>query len=387
MREGLAFYLHVPFCRKKCPYCDFYSLIAKPDPELYLRALKTEIGLLKTLLSENFGLKEIKISTFYAGGGTPSLLPPNFYEKLFYLMEKEFLFQPVELTLEANPESLTQENTRAYQEVGFNRLSIGIEALTERGLKFLERVHTVKEALRALEIGGKYFSNISADLIFGYLGQGEKTLLKELTLLLKYPLTHLSLYELTPYEETPFSQKYGLKQHKKNQRLGRRLFLLAHQFLEGFSFEHYEIANYAKPGFACEHNLYYWRFKPYLGLGPSAVSRVGPFRWQNPPDFKLYLKVLLKEKRLPHRTLEWLSPMEMAKEILFMGLRLKEGISIKRLREELRVSLSSQALTPLLTRGLLNLEGEKILPTLEGFLRHSLVVKYLWDHLKEVGHE
>ena len=361
MSESVGLYLHVPFCLKKCPYCDFYSVAKKPDEREFLAIIKEDIRRKKSLLEERFSLREIRIITFYAGGGTPSLLSSAFYDSLFSELSRHFIFEPVELTIEANPEGLTLEKLSGYKEVGFNRLSLGVQSLSNRGLRFLSRVHDAKTALKALEMGAKVFENLSFDLIYGYLGQGVKTLLKELSLLLNFPVKHISLYELTSYEGTPFAERFGERQRQKNLRLGRKLFLASHEFLEERGFIHYEISNYAKPSYFCQHNLLYWDFKPYLGIGPGAVSRIENLRWKD------------------DEVLEELTPLDMAKEVIFMGLRTRKGFSTLRVKRLLGFFIPKEDLEPLLKEGLLALDGERVCPTLEGFLRHSLVVKYLWQ--------
>ncbi len=369
MTHAVGLYLHVPFCLKKCPYCDFYSVTKKPDEREFLSLIKEDIKRKKSFLEERFSLREVKVITFYAGGGTPSLLPPSFYESLFSELHRFFVFEPKELTIEVNPEGLSLGKLSGYKEVGFNRLSLGVQSLSNRGLRFLSRLHDVNTALKALEMGAKVFENISVDLIYGYLGQGVKTFLKELSLLLNFPVKHISLYELTPYEGTPFAEKFGERQRQKNLRLGRKLFLASHEFLEERGFVHYEVSNYAKPSYFCQHNLLYWEFKPYLGIGPGAVSRIENLRWKD------------------DEVLEELTPLDMAKEIIFMGLRLKEGFSNLRIERLLGFSIPKEALEPLLKEGLVVLDGKRVRPTLEGFLRHSLVVKYLWQVLEALHKE
>jgi len=365
--EKLGLYLHVPFCLKKCPYCDFYSILKLPDEREYLLALKKEIQTLVKFLQEKFKLKRVKIITFYAGGGTPSLLSSTFYGELFSYLSKVLIFEPEELTIEVNPEGLTLKKIHEYRKAGFNRISIGIQSLSKKGLKFLGRLHDVKTAFKVLEDGSKVFDNLSVDLIYNWLGQGIKGLKKELKLLTSYPVKHVSLYELTPYPGTPFTKRWGEKQEKKNQRFGRALFLTAHEFLESKGFVHYEISNYARPGYECKHNLLYWEFKPYIGIGPSAVSRVKDLRFSN-------LKILEK-----------LTPFDQAKEIVFMGLRLKKGFSLRRIERLLKKKIPLESLKLLQANGLIHIKGERITPTLEGFLRHNLVVKYLWQIMEDVS--
>lgn len=383
IKAGL--YLHVPFCIKKCPYCDFYSLSAKLSKSLekkYLEAVKKELILLKSFLIEKFNLKNLAFITFYAGGGTPSLLSPFFYEYLFDFLIKNFEFSPEELTLEANPETLTLEKVKNFYRVGFNRISLGVQSLSERGLKFLGRVHTLKEIFKSQEFILKAgFENFSLDFIFGWKGQGEKTLEKEILKALKFHPPHFSFYELTLEKGTPFYKTFKGKKSWINDKKLMSLYKIIEETLETFEYQRYEISNYALSGFECKHNLIYWEIKPYLGLGPSAVSRIENLRWENPRSLNQYLNSLLKENRLPLKIVEILNNQEFAKEYIFMGLRLKDGISLKKLKEKYKYSISKNTLDNLIKERLLERKDKKIWLTFKGKLLHNQVVALLWKNL------
>lgn len=378
-------YLHVPFCLKKCPYCDFYSVSIKVSKYLenkYLKAVKRELTLLKIFLEEKFGIKGLSFITFYAGGGTPSLLSPYFYEDLFNFLVKNFKFSPEELTLEANPETLTLEKTKAFYEIGFNRISLGVQSFSQRGLKFLGRLHSLKDIFKALDFIIKSgFKNFSLDFIFGWKGQGEKTLKKEILKALEYEPPHLSFYELTLEKGTTFYQIFkGEKHWIKDEKL-MNFYKIIEETLKMYRYERYEISNYALPGFKCRHNLIYWKLKPYLGIGPSAVSRMKNLRWENPKDLNYYLESLLKENKLPLKLVEILDNYEFSKEYIFMGLRLKEGISLRKLREEYNYSLSEEILDILVRENLIERKNERIRLTFEGKLLYNQVVSLLWKGL------
>jgi len=208
-------YLHVPFCTKKCPYCDFFSIPVSYSKDLentYLKAIKKELKLLKEFLPSITRINNINFITFYAGGGTPSLLSPEFYESLFNFLAKEFNFSPKELTLEANPETLSLEKLKGFYQAGFNRLSLGVQSFFQKGLNFLGRIHTPKQIAKTINQALKAgFSNLSLDFIFGWKGQGEKTLKKEILKALRFHPSHFSFYELTIEKNTPF---YFLYHHK-----------------------------------------------------------------------------------------------------------------------------------------------------------------------------
>ena len=378
-------YLHVPFCLRKCPYCDFYSIPVKISKSLeknYLNALKFELTLLKSFLEEKFGIKKISFITFYAGGGTPSLLSPHFYENLFGFLAKNFEFSPEELTLEANPETLTLEKTKAFYKAGFNRISLGVQSFSQKGLKFLGRLHSVKDNLKALDYILKAgFKNFSLDFIFGWKGQGEKTLEKEILKALEFKPTHLSFYELTLEKGTPFYQTFKGKKYWIEDKKLIKFYKLIENTLKDYGYERYEISNYAFPKFKCKHNLIYWKIKPYLGLGPSAVSRIENLRWENPKNFNHYLNTLLKEFKLPLKIVESLDNYELAKEYIFMGLRLKEGVSLNVLKEKFNYNIPKVKLDILIKKKVIEKEKERIRLTFEGKLLHNQVTSFLWESL------
>jgi len=393
LKVGL--YLHVPFCKAKCPYCDFYSETTQPEEELYLKALEREIEKVSAFLERKLEIPFLEIDTFYAGGGTPSLLSPSFYEKLFKKLSISFKFNPSELTIEANPESLTPDKAKAYREIGFNRLSLGIQTFSKRGLRFLGRIHGPKKAIKALEGALKAsFTNLNLDFIYGWKGEGLKTLERDLKLALSFHPTHLSFYELTIYPNTPFYHLYGENPAFLKER---RLFKLAERiekFLGEKGFRHYEISNYALPGYECKHNLKYWEVKPYLGIGAGAVSRIGNLRMKNHENLKLYFEKIFSEREPPFEILEVLNERELAKEYLFMGLRLTEGIEMERLKER-GYKIKEEPLNLLVERGLLGIkedikegqEIQKIALTKKGRFLHNQVVKFLWEALCELNPE
>ncbi len=382
MVSGL--YLHLPFCLSKCPYCDFFSIPKRPDEELYLKALEVEINLKAEYLTRNLTGSKREILTFYAGGGSPSLFSPSFFERFFMILERYFPFKPLELTLEANPEGFTYERARAYREIGFNRLSLGIQTFQPKGLFFLGRRHSKKDALSAIEAGLKGgFKNISLDFIYGWKGQGSSTLKKDLDLALAFEITHLSFYELTIYPETPFYKLYGRKPAFLREKKLIDLKKLIKDTLSTAGFMQYELSNFTKPSFECRHNLLYWEVQPYLGIGAGAVSRIGNLRFKNTEDLKTYYKSLLEERALPQEILETLDFKELAKEYLFMGLRLTKGIEFSKL-EELNYKINEDALIYLYKRDLIDREPERFRLTDKGSLLHNQVVKFLWNNLERL---
>ncbi len=384
MRYSIGLYLSVPFCKRKCPYCDFYSVSSLIDKKIYLRCLQEELKRKGELLSELFSLKEISILTFYAGGGTPTLFSPRFYEELFKSFKPPFFFEPIELTLEANPENLSVEKLKEYKRIGFNRISLGIQTFQNKGLVFLGRGHTSKEGLLALENSLKAgFTNISLDFIYGWEGQTQKLLKQDLSLALSFEITHLSFYELTLYPNTPFYKLLEKRNSLLNTSQLINFQLLIKEELEKANFRRYEISNYAKEGYQCQHNLIYWELKPYLGIGAGAVSRIEKERFIN-HKLPYYIKNLLENKKIPPKKLEKLTPKRLAKEYLFMGLRLTKGISLEKLKTY-GYTLRKKALQRLLLENYVSIIRDRVFLTEnKGMFLYNQIVRYLWENLQKI---
>ncbi len=371
-----ALYLHVPFCRAKCPYCDFYSLPKALDKApLYLKALKMEARLRAP------ELKKYRLVTFYAGGGTPSLLPPSFYEELFSFLAGLFPLEFKEVTLEANPEGLSLNQLKAYRSLGFNRLSLGAQSFQEKGLRALGRRHTVHEIEKAVELARRAgFENLSLDLIFAWPGQTLKDLEEELKKAVSFGPEHLSCYELTIEEGTPFGQLYAQgKLVLPEEETVVSMYSLIEDFLTASGYEHYEISNYAKPGWRCQHNLFYWQARPYLGLGPAAGSYLNGVRYKNIEDLEAYLTALLSG-RLPPQEIERLSKEARFREAVILGLRLLEGVSRSRLFQEFGFDLKEYygpVIEDLIKKGLLEWAGDFLKLSKKGLLLANQVLSYL----------
>ena len=278
MKTGL--YLHIPFCKQKCNYCDFASFAGR---EFLIDAY------VDALLTEAARAPRTPCQTMYIGGGTPSLLPLAAWEKLVAGVEK--FFGPVanfaESTVEANPESLTKEKINFLRGAGFNRLSIGLQSFHDAELKTLGRVHTQADFLRAYENArAAGFNNINVDLIAGLPGQTLESFLQSLQAVVALEPEHLSVYGLEIEEGTPFFERGVIC----DQVLMRQMLEQTHAQLSAAGFEHYEISNYARPGFASQHNRNYWQYGEYIGLGSAAASFMGGVRRQNTPDPTQYIE-------------------------------------------------------------------------------------------------
>ncbi|MCS7162693.1 MAG: radical SAM family heme chaperone HemW [Bacteroidia bacterium] len=324
LKDSLGLYLHIPFCRKACHYCDFYFVARPTLAEAYIEALTQEIALLAPLLTQ------VPIKTVFLGGGTPSLLPLNLLNRLWRSLEALPTFAPTEVSLEANPEDVNKPKLNGWKALGITRLSLGIQTFSEKFLAVLGRHHSLKESLEALTlIAQDSFYSWNLDLIFGMPEQRLEDFLEDLTQALHYNPPHLSLYGLTIEERTVL--------HKKLQR-GRlrpiedevyaEMYLQAYAHLKSQGYEWYEISNWALPGHECAHNWRYWVGQPYVGLGPSAHSYIRPYRWFNSYNLRKYLEKLQRNE-LPMESFDRLGEREIVIETWLTGFRTRAGLPLE----------------------------------------------------------
>ncbi len=307
-------YVHVPFCVKKCDYCDFYSIPIQ----------KKLIGpYIKALLDECRKYAGLSFDTLYLGGGTPSLLGAENLIKLIEGLRTSFDFSKlVESTIEVNPESATADFLEAARSVGITRISIGVQSLSQRELKSVSRIHIAEQAVDAINRALKLcFKSVSADLIVGLPGQTWQTLQESLSGVISLRINHLSLYCLSLEHDTPLAIDPPVD--LPSDDIQADLFERAMTFLKSRNFCHYEISNFAVKGFECLHNLNYWRGGEYLGLGPAAASHLDGRRFKNQADLYAYLQnpgTLIPED-------EFLKPEDKAAEEAMLRLRLlSEGL-------------------------------------------------------------
>jgi oxygen-independent coproporphyrinogen-3 oxidase len=323
-RRPAGLYLHVPFCVSKCPYCAFYSSTDLSRTGLYVEALQREIRLV-----EREGLE---FDTIYFGGGTPSVLSPRQMEAILKAARMAFSFiADVEITVEMNPGTFSFESIDALLEAGVNRVNLGIQSFDDNNLYFLGRIHSAKEAHRAIEIlRDKGIQNLGIDLIYGLPGQSSNSWERDINRALAYHPEHLSCYMLSYEQDTPFHHRHaeGLLRAPDPATV-RGLFEKTTDRLTGYGYEHYEISNFArKSRFRSKHNQKYWHHDTYIGLGPSAHSFVHPRRWWNGARLEDYLKSLAEE-RLPVAGTEMLDERQLMLETILLGLRTSTGINIR----------------------------------------------------------
>ncbi len=342
--------------------------------EEYLRLLEREFLLRK---DEVEGLNFV---TFYAGGGTPTLLPPSFYERLLSFLARHLSLSLEEATIEVNPEGLNLKLLQGYRRV-FNRLSLGAQSLSPRGLRVLGRLHEVEDIKKAVFWARKAgFENLSLDLIFAWPGQRVSEFEEELEHALSLAPEHLSCYELTLEPGTRlFEEVRAARLRKPPEEEILEMFALLWEKLEEAGFEHYEISNYARPGKRCQHNLFYWQARPYLGLGPGAASFLGARRSKTREDLSSYQQALSRGM-LPPREEEILSREKRFREAVILGLRLCEGVNREELKERFGFDLFeyyAPQLEVLELRGLLFRDDKRVRLTKKGLLLANVVFREL----------
>lgn len=351
-------YFHIPFCLQKCRYCDFYSVPREAIPFAFVQAIEKEIALRASLLSRE------SIRTLFFGGGTPSLLPPEWIERIcnqvhrYYSLEKE-----LEITLEYNPKTGNAKWMKAYFQLAINRVSLGVQSFCDGSLCVLGRLHTAKEAIKTFHmLRDAGFTNINLDLIFGIPNETVNNFKKTIETALSLSPEHISLYALTLHSDTPLVRK--IKEEKwilPEEETVCAMYEWAVSELKDAGYEHYEISNFARPGFRCQHNESYWNGTAYLGFGPSAHSFVGCQRFWNFSNFKKYIEALEKGQ-LPPGEEECLTPEQQRLEALALGLRKKEGVPLDWIRTK------ETQLKALLQDGLAIVSGKRLTLTTKGFL-------------------
>jgi oxygen-independent coproporphyrinogen-3 oxidase len=352
---GFAIYVHWPFCAQKCPYCDFNSHVRHGgwNETAYRDAYLAE------LTSAKAGIDTSRlVESIFFGGGTPSLMASSTVAAIIEAIDASFgLADGCEITLEANPGSVEVSRFRGYRSAGVNRVSLGVQALDDNELRRLGRIHSAAEALAALDIARNTFDRVSFDLIYARPGMTEAAWEAELGRALQLEAGHMSLYQLTIEDGTPFAALHRTgKLRIPEPELADRLFALTRSMTEAAGLPAYEVSNHARAGEESRHNLVYWRYGSYLGLGPGAHGREarpgGHFATSNERHPETWLERVGQSGRgLVEATA--LSPGEMADEMLLMGLRLSEGIDLARLASIGRVRPSRDALERLERLGML----------------------------------
>lgn len=363
MKE-IGIYIHIPFCIKKCEYCDFVSYCNKEKyvPQ-YINALKKEI--------KNNINKEYKITTIYIGGGTPSSIEENYIadiiETIKLNMNDENLkeFKNVEITIEVNPGTVTEKKLKTYKEIGINRLSIGLQETHDELLKSIGRIHTYEEFLKTYNLARKIgFNNINVDLMIALPNQTIQDIKENLEKIIKLNPEHISVYSLILEEGTPFYNKYNENKIKlPDEELERNMYWYVKNTLENNGYIHYEISNFSKKGFESKHNMNCWNQEEYFGFGVAAHSYNNKTRYSNTNSIEEYIKgsnKIIHEKQ----TLE-----DMQKEYMLLGLRKIEGINIQKFKNKFAqnpIFIFKEQLSKLVDEELIVIDGNEIKLTNKG---------------------
>ncbi len=355
---GFGVYVHWPFCASKCPYCDFNSHVRREgvDQVRFAAALVAEI---KATAARVPGRQ---VNSIFLGGGTPSLMEPRTVQTVLDAIAGAWTVAPdAEITMEANPSSVEAERFRGYRAAGVNRVSLGVQALNDGDLRALGRLHTADEAMKAVEIARATFPRISFDLIYARPGQTPALWAAELARALERASDHLSLYQLTIEPDTMFEKLYAAgKLVIPDEDTAAALFEVTQEICEAAGRPAYEISNHAAPGAECRHNLVYWRYGEYAGIGPGAHGRLVV-------DGRRHATATAREpEKWLSRVESWgdgidtddvLTPEESGDELLLMGLRLVEGIDLRRYRAIAGRPLDPSRLSDLITHGMVERLG------------------------------
>ena len=381
----LGIYIHWPYCVSKCPYCDFNShKIKNYDPNDWLSAYKNQIKYFKEyLVSQNFN--NIKLSSIFLGGGTPSLMPPKLVEKILLFINKLFNFdKSIEITLESNPTNLELNKISDFKSAGVNRISLGVQGLNDTDLKYLGRLHNTSETFVVLDLMQKIIDNISVDLIYALSCQNLEIWNHELQTFLKnFSIKHLSAYQLVIEKGTKFYHLFNRGKLKTvSDNLYKEFYFSTKNILKDNKFDQYEISNFSKPNFFSKHNTIYWKSDNWIGIGPGAVSRIWNdkkerIEFENFKKPETWLKNCL-QKKLNLKKILTINFDTSEQEILMMGLRLNEGVDLNKLQQT--TFLKNDEILYLQKQGIINIRKNKLIKNENYFYVHDYIVRKIIDN-------
>jgi oxygen-independent coproporphyrinogen-3 oxidase len=369
--KKLGIYIHIPFCVKKCAYCDFYSVKWDETREdKYIMTAINEIESYSELQDEYI------VDTVFIGGGTPSIIEPQNIEELIASIKNTFIMEEnAEISMEANPNTLNTKKLNAYKSIGINRLSIGIQSLNDNILKTLGRIHNSKEALEVIE-KAKYcgFENINADVMFNMPGQTIHDIDYTINELTEESIKHISFYSLKLEKGTPM---YLSEKNKEitmpDEDDEREMYYAGRNIMEKHNLMQYEISNFAMKGYECRHNLKYWNQEEYIGIGPSAHSFLGNTRFSNPSELKKYIlsgeRKAFEIKAFERKIREVMNENEMIFEYIMLQLRLTQGLKFAEFKNKFSKDFKEiykEQIEKLLENGLIKLDDEGIRLTKRG---------------------
>lgn len=380
--KDLGIYVHIPFCVKKCDYCDFISYCDKTEYiEKYIEAVKKEIKNTVEALSVRNTNEEYQtalldnkynINTIYIGGGTPSSIDSKYIVEMINTIKEKFNLEDSEITIEVNPGTITEEKLLDYQKVGINRLSIGLQETNNDLLKSIGRIHTYEQFFKTYRLARKVgFNNINVDLMIGLPNQSIENIKQSLNKIIELNPEHISVYSLILEEGTKLYQKYQKKEIElPDEELERNMYWYVKNTLENNGYIHYEISNFAKQGYESKHNLSCWNQEKYIGIGAAAHSYLDGKRYSNVNSIEEYIK---DNKKIIH---EIQTKEDKHKEYMLLGLRKIEGVSIQKFKNEFAenpIFLFRKELNKLVEEDLLEIDGDNIKLTNRGLDLANLV--------------
>ena len=356
-------YIHIPFCKQACHYCDFHFSTSMKKKEEMVLALSKELQLRKKEFQKG------SIATIYFGGGTPSVLTPVEIRFLIDVIYENYNVEAApEITLEANPDDLSESYLLELKTIGINRLSIGIQSFFEEDLQLMNRAHNSEEAQKCLEIVTRYFDNISLDLIYGIPGMTNERWQQNIETALSFGIPHISSYALTVEPKTALNKLIQTgKIASPSDEVAQEHFMILVETLENNGFVHYELSNFGKENYFSQNNSAYWLGKKYIGIGPSAHSYDGVSRSWNVSNNALYLKAIQNEE-LPNEN-EKLTLEDRYNEYIMTGLRTIWGVSLVRIEQEFGsdfLNYLKQQSQKFIDEGLLSIADDMLKPTLKG---------------------
>lgn len=382
MRQPISLYLHIPFCVKKCHYCDFLSF---PGCSLSRQAEYVD-AMIQEIYAYREAAEDYEVKTIFLGGGTPSLLEKELVERLFHELYSVWRAAPeTEITIEANPGTLSREKLIGYHMIGINRLSLGLQSTIAQELATIGRIHNYEQFLAnyylAREAG---FDNINIDIMSALPGQTLISYGKTLERILKLQPEHISSYSLILEEGTDFWENAEIERALPSEQTERIMYHYTKKCLQNAGYERYEISNYAKPGYACLHNQVYWTGGEYLGLGLGAASYWKGARFSNTPDMEEYMencsRARITENRKEIVTATQKSRME---EYMFLGLRMIRGVSIREFERRFGIPMNriyGTVIRSYIGQGLLKIEQDRLMLTERGIdVSNSVMADFLLE--------
>ena len=377
-KEKRSIYIHIPFCQKKCIYCNFRSTTDETLIKDYVKGLIKEIVLYKDLL------KTSKIETIYIGGGTPSFINEKYIVKIIKTIKKyNGLFQVKEFTIEVNPGTINKEKLQIYRSLGVNRLSMGLQSSDNKMLKAIGRIHTFEEAKAAYQLARKSgFENISLDLIFGLPGQSLGDFEATINEVIQLAPEHISAYSLKVEEETPL---YDLIRKKTlvlpKEETDREMYAVLIDLLRKSNYQLYEISNFSKTGYESKHNMAYWKRQEYFGFGLAAHGYLKNQRYGNTENFKEYFQ-MIENNNCPIISKDVINKEAALFEEIMLGLRLKEGIDLERINRIYEIDFLNskrEAIAFLLDEELMKVDKGYLKLTAKGMDLSNQVIAHLMD--------